>query len=184
MVTPRCAAGVLAGALLAVAAGVGAGEGGTDLRELFEQVEEVPLAPTVPTTAPRAAALLEVLALVTVTVDGVRDANGSVRVLAFADAEAWAALDPARAVGYGASPARAGSVTVTLRADGRGPYALFAFHDDDDDETFTQRGGRPREGHACSGGAEPRLPPPFARAATVRTEARLRLDYPATARRR
>ncbi|MEQ9059676.1 MAG: DUF2141 domain-containing protein [Gammaproteobacteria bacterium] len=158
-----------------------------DLLELFEGVERERATTQhepAPLRDPRAEALLEALALVSVTIDGVRDARGSVRVLAFADAAAWDAFDLAQASGYGTAPAQAGSVTITLRAADAGPYAVFAFHDADDDEELDRRAGRPHEGYGYSGAIDPWLPPPFARAATVGTDGHVRLNYPDDARRR
>jgi len=178
LVTQRLA---LVGALLAGAGRVGAAD---DLLDLYEAVESAPASAPAPARDPRARAVLEALAIVTVRVDGVRSARGSVRVLAFGDADAWRTLDPAGAVGFGTAAAREGAVDVTLRADGTGPYALFAFHDEDDDETLDRPGGRPREGYAFSGAIEPFLPPPFVRAAEVGVEGGVRLHYPPDARHR
>jgi len=173
----------LALALFASARPAGAAD---DLLDLYEAVEGAPAAAPAPAPAhdPRARALLEALAIVTVRIDGVRNARGSVRVLAFDDADAWHTLAPAGAVGFGTAAAHEGSVDVTLRAHGTGPYALFAFHDENDDETLDRPGGRPREGYAFSGAIEPFLPPPFARAAEVGVEGRVRLHYPPDPRRR
>ena len=170
-------------ALLAGPARAGAAD---DLLDLYEAVESAPAAAPAPAPVhdPRARAVLEALAIVTVRIDGVRSARGSVRVLAFDDADAWRTLDPAGAVGFGSAAAREGTVDVTLRADGTGPYALFAFHDENDDEKLDRPGGRPREGYAFSGAIEPFLAPPFARAAEVGVEGGVRLHYLPDPRRR
>lgn len=172
--------------LLAWHAGSAAQDGAGDLLELFDAVENAPVqqAPLPPVHDERARALLEALAIVTVTVDGVRDAAGSVRVLAFADAGAWEAFDATRAVGYGSSAAQPGSVTVTLRAVDAGPYALFVFHDADDDETLDRRGGLPLEAWGYSGTGAAWPPPSFTGAATVTVAGRVRLVYPEAVRRR
>ncbi len=172
--------------IVVLLAGPGMAAAADDLLDLYQAVESAPAASPAPAPVhdPRARAVLEALAIVTVRIDGVRSARGSVRVLAFDDADTWRTLDPAGAVGFGSAAAREGTVDVALRADGTGPYALFAFHDENDDETLDRPGGRPREGYAFSGAIEPFLPPPFPRAAEVGVERGVRLHYPPDPRRR
>lgn len=157
---------------------------GEDLLDLFDGVEAAAEAPPpVPTTTdPRARALLEALALVTVHVDGVRDDRGVVRVLLYDDADAYVAGDAARAVGYAEVPAAAGRLDISLRAAGSPPYAAFAFHDANADEIL-DGGAQPREGYGFSGGVD-WFQPPFARAARITVEGTVRLLYPERAPRR
>ncbi|MGE0483872.1 MAG: DUF2141 domain-containing protein [Gammaproteobacteria bacterium] len=170
----RTAAALLAATLCAG----GTTAAGEDLLDLFEAVDEAPApaAPAASVTDPRAQALLEALAIVTVHVDGVADDRGVVRVLLYDEAEAYVAGDAARAVGYAEVPATAGRLDVSLRAAGTPPYAVFAFHDANGDEQL-DGGARPTEGYGFSGGVD-WLQPPFERAAQVTVEGTVRLLYP------
>jgi uncharacterized protein (DUF2141 family) len=157
---------------------------GEDLLDLFEAVDTAPVtaAPAETVTDPRAQALLEALAIVTVHVDGVADDRGVVRVLLYDEAEAYAAGDATRAVGYAEVPAATGRLDVSLRAAGSPPYAVFAFHDANADEVL-DGGASPTEGYGFSGGVD-WFQPPFERAARVTVEGTVRLLYPESRPRR
>lgn len=120
---------------------------------------------------------------VTLRVEGVRNARGLVHVLLYDDAVAYRNGDVDRAVGYAVASALKGEVEMQLHAAGSGPYAAFAYHDEDGDESFGQLRGRPTEGFGFSGGVD-YFQPTFERAATVTGAGRVRLLYLAPSPRR
>lgn len=99
---------------------------------------------------------------VTVRVEGLRSAEGAVRV-AICPEDRFTRADCPYA---GAAPAAAPVVTVTGVPDG--VYAVQAFHDEDDDGRLGRRGLRPSEGLAFSNDAPMRMGPPRFSDAAVR----------------
>jgi uncharacterized protein (DUF2141 family) len=153
-----------------------------DLLELFDALESAP--PTTGAPLPHAPSATAGAGLVTVQmqVDGVRNDRGLVHVLLYDEADAYTAGDAPRAAGYGVVPAAAGRVILQVKAAGNAPYAAFAYHDENANNHFEQRGGRPLEGYGFSGGVDYE-PPPFARAAQVSGAGAVRLLYLDTRRR-
>ena len=84
-------------------------------------------------------------------IDKVRNGNGNVYVLAFADQAAYDAADYSKAVGFAEASAKKGTVTVSLPEFSDGPYAIFVFHDENDDEDLNvDSQGYPTEGYGTS----------------------------------
>lgn len=113
-------------------------------------------------TAIAAPALAEGL---TLTVDGVRNADGAVLVLVFDHPDAFAYLDWRYAVKYAEIPARVGQVTHHFPDLTGGPYALFVFHDENGDKDLNYDSERVLEGVGASGATTPTAEPDFDEAA-------------------
>lgn len=112
-----------------------------------------------------------------IAVDGVSNARGTVRILAFDDETAFRTGDITRLAGYADIPAVRGRVEARFEVLGAGPWAVFAFHDENDNEQLDRHRGHPQEGYGYSGAIDPYLPPSFDQAARVRDAARVRLNY-------
>lgn len=90
-----------------------------------------------------------------VVIEGVRNADGLVRLALFADEASYDATANARHLG--SLPATEGTVRSRICGLEAGRYGLSVFHDEDSDLTLdATRLGIPREGYGFSGGARGR----------------------------
>ncbi len=105
-------------------------------------------AATVAATAIATPALAEGL---TLTVDGVRNADGNVVVMVFDHPEAYEYLEWRYAVQLAEIPARPGQVTHHFPDLTEGPYAIFVFHDENGDRDLNYDNDRLLEGVGASG---------------------------------
>jgi uncharacterized protein (DUF2141 family) len=108
---------------------------------------------------------------------GVANRRGTIIVLVFDDARAFAAYDHTEAVGYAEAAASMGAIEMKVPVFGEGPYAIFSYHDANGDAQLNMRGARPLEGYGYSGGIDPYAPPSFEQAAIVSGNATIRLVY-------
>jgi uncharacterized protein (DUF2141 family) len=100
-------------------------------------------------------------ATLTVTVRGVRDATGQLRVSLYNDAEGFRKED--RAVKVITLPAAAGEASIEFAGLPPGRYALMAYHDENGDNKLNLRLGMfPTEGYALSNNPKVMGPPKFA----------------------
>jgi len=99
------------------------------------------------------------------TIDGIRNANGSVLVLVFENARAFEELDWTNAVQFADIPARSGRVSHRFADMTGGPYAIFVMHDENGDQDLNFSGQRLLEGIGASGVTESTPYPTFAQAA-------------------
>ena len=113
----------------------------------------------------------------TVIVEGLRSDAGSLVVLVFDDAEAFAATDTERLVGYLELPAGLGPILARFTDLVAGPYAVTLWHDEDSDGDFDTEGDWPLEGYGWSGSAGPETIPSFAEAAVEPGEIAIRIFY-------
>lgn len=114
---------------------------------------------------------------VTLTIENVRSAQGTIIVLVFDDASAFDRLDDRYAVDYADIPAQPGQVEVTFPSLSAGPYALFLFHDENRDQDLNYVGNRLLEGVGASGAPNPEDIPSFAEAAVFPGSATVILHY-------
>lgn len=85
------------------------------------------------------------------SIDGVRNAKGSVLALVFADATAFDQLDWYSAVQYADIPARTDRVSHRFPDLEEGPYAVFVFHDENGDQDLNYSEQRLLEGIGATG---------------------------------
>ena len=121
--------------------------------------------------APAAAAGLDL------TVEGVRNANGSVLVLVFDDARGFEELDWSRAIQFAEIPAQPGRVSWRFPDLTSGPYAIFVLHDENGDEDLNYRGNQLLEGIGSTGVTSATPYPDFAQAAIRPGTVTVRLYY-------
>ncbi|WP_108879487.1 DUF2141 domain-containing protein [Anderseniella sp. Alg231-50] len=114
----------------------------------------------------------------TVTLEGVRGATGKVVVIVFSNRNAFRAYDVAGAAGYKETPSKAGTVVVSFPDLKDGPYAVAAFHDEDENRDLNMKGQLPTEGYATSGAVDAYDTPTFRTAAIVRGKVTIKMHYP------
>lgn len=111
-----------------------------------------------------------------VDITNVRNDEGKVIVLVFADADAFADYDYTRAVGY-AEQAAAGTLQFEFPELREGPYAISLFHDENDDDDLNMDGIYPLEGYGTSGATGPYDEPSFSEAAVSPGRVSIRMYY-------
>ncbi len=111
------------------------------------------------------------------TVDGIRNANGSVVVLVFDEKRAFERLKWRKAVHYADVPARVGSVSHSFPDLTAGPYAVFVFHDENGDEDLNYNAERFLEGVGASGATEETPEPTFSEASVMPGDVTVRIYY-------
>ncbi|MBG6142047.1 uncharacterized protein (DUF2141 family) [Labrenzia sp. EL_142] len=112
-----------------------------------------------------------------VTVEGVRNSKGLVVVLVMDNRDAFKAYDYETAVGYKEVPASTGSVQAFFPKLTSGPYAVVAFHDENENRDLDMDGQVPSEGYTVSGAKDAYDEPPFKRAATKERLQTVRMFY-------
>lgn len=85
------------------------------------------------------------------TVENVRNDKGKVIALVFNKPEPFQNADYRRAVGYAAIKAMPGQVQHTFTNLKTGPYAIFLWHDEDNDQYVGYEGQKLLEGIGVSG---------------------------------
>ncbi|WP_425045077.1 DUF2141 domain-containing protein [Primorskyibacter sp. S87] len=100
-------------------------------------------------------------AALSVTVDGLRNNNGTVIVAAFDQAKAFEAMDMAKAAAIAQIPASGPKVAVTFHNLPRGSYAFAALHDENLDGDLGMNGDVPTEGYAFAAMGRRGLPSKF-----------------------
>lgn len=113
-----------------------------------------------------------------VTLDGVRGATGKLVVMVFSDPNAFRAYDVAGTAGYKETPSKSGAVTVRFPDLKDGPYAIAAFHDEDENRALNMKGQWPAEGYATSGAVDAYDTPAFAKAAIKQGKVTIKMHYP------
>lgn len=111
------------------------------------------------------------------TVNDIRNGNGSVLIVAFDNKTAFEQLQFHKAVAFAAVPARFGSVTHYFPNLNSGPYALFFFHDENGDEDLNHRGNRLLEGVGATGAPNPEDDPDFSQASVNPGDVTVRIHY-------
>lgn len=113
----------------------------------------------------------------TLTIEGVRNAKGSVVVMVFDKAGAYNALDWSGAVDLADIPAKPGRLTHRFADLKAGPYAVLLFHDENGDQDLNFFGDRLLEGIGASGVTAANAYPAFADAAVPPGPVTVRLHY-------
>ncbi len=111
------------------------------------------------------------------TVQGVRNTQGSVQVLIFDDAKSFERLRWQNAVGYAEIPAQVGNISQDFPELRRGPYAIFVFHDENEDQDLNTSGERLLEGVGASGSSPDASELDFRDAAVRPGDVTIRLFY-------
>jgi len=111
------------------------------------------------------------------TVEGVRNADGTVQVLIFDDARSFERLRWQNAVGYAEIPAQTGDISQDFPDLRRGPYAVFVFHDENGDQDINTSGDHLLEGVGASGAGSDASELSFRDAAVDPGEVAVRLYY-------
>ena len=111
------------------------------------------------------------------TVDGVRNANGSVIVLVFDEKRAFERLSWRKAVEYADIPAHIGSLSHAFPDLKAGPYAIFVFHDENGDQDINYNDERFLEGVGASGATTEIPEPTFAQASVMPGDVTVRIFY-------
>ena len=122
-----------------------------------------------------------VAADLTVTVVGIRNAQGDLWIAVYDDAVAFAEQNDAKSAAQLKLRARQGSASFTLRGLAEGSYAVSVMHDENSNALFDQQGSTPLEGYAYSNSFGSTSMPSFDRAAVTlkpgETETVLKLIY-------
>lgn len=96
-----------------------------------------------------------------VQLQGIRDEQGDVRVLLFADPATFPKED--KALRSTSLPARSGQISIRFDALPPGQYAIMAYHDENADQRLNRRFGMfPTEGYGLSNHPKVMGPPRFA----------------------
>ena len=111
------------------------------------------------------------------TIDGVRNTNGSIIVLVFDKKRAFEQLKWRNAVQYADLPARVGSLSHTFPDLTAGPYAIFVFHDENGDQDPDYDDERFLEGVGASGATTRTPEPTFAEASVMPGDVTVRIFY-------
>ncbi len=111
------------------------------------------------------------------TVDGVRNTNGSIIVLVFDKKRAFEQLNWRNAVQYADIPARTGSLSYSFPDLTTGPYAIFVFHDENGDRDLNYNDERFLEGVGASGATASIPEPTFAQAAVTPGDVTVQIHY-------
>ncbi len=111
------------------------------------------------------------------TVEGVRNAKGSVLALVFDNANAFDQLDWSSAVQYADIPAQAGRVSHRFPDLEGGPYAVFVFHDENGDQDLNTSGKRVLEGIGATGVTSLIPYPAFSQAAVAPGDVTVHIYY-------
>lgn len=112
-----------------------------------------------------------------VEITGVRNNKGTVIVLVFDDAVAFAAYDYERAVAFAEIAAATGTVLAEFSDLGRGQYAVTLFHDENGDDDFNTDGMYPLEGYGTSGASGAYDEPTFDEASVDADRISVRMQY-------
>ncbi|WP_419906660.1 DUF2141 domain-containing protein [Hoeflea sp.] len=111
------------------------------------------------------------------TIDGVRNARGSVYVLLFDNPAAFAQIDTNRAIDFAEIRARPGKLTHVFRGLDAGPFAIMLFHDENGDGDFNMAGERALEGYGLSGSKGPDDFPDFRNASFSSGAVSVKIHY-------
>lgn len=114
---------------------------------------------------------------VSATFTNIRNANGKVVVMVFADREAFKTYDVTKAVGYAEVPAQPGDVTAVFPHLSEGPYAIAGFHDEDENQDLNLDGDWPTEGYATNGALDAYDLPTFRRAVLRKSKVSIVMYY-------
>lgn len=114
---------------------------------------------------------------VDLTVSGIRNANGNIIVILFDERHAFEGLHIERAAAFAAFPAATGQITHQLSGLDQGPFAIFLFHDENEDEDINSSGNRLLEGIGASGAHRFEDEPSFAEAAVAAGPVNVRVFY-------
>lgn len=101
---------------------------------------------------------------INLTVEGVRNDNGTVIILVFDETNAFENLLTDKAVAFAKIPAKTGTVKTLFPGLDSGPYALFLFHDENGDEDLNTSWFHLLEGVGATGAPSPDDEPSFAQA--------------------
>lgn len=99
-----------------------------------------------------------------VTLEGIRNSEGKVLVLAYDNKTAYENSDPERFAGFVEKPAKAGAITVEFPELKTGEYAIVAIHDENGNYDLDFNGPTPTEGVGVSNAFGPQDAPDFDRA--------------------
>lgn len=113
----------------------------------------------------------------TLTVENVRNDRGSIIVLVFDDARAFDRLDYLNVADYAEVRARTGRLQVSFPNLTEGPYAVFLFHDENQDQDVNSRNDRLLEGIGATGAPNRDDYPSFDEAAVPAGPATVILHY-------
>ena len=117
------------------------------------------------------------LAPLSITISGVRNADGKILVLVFDEKQAFANYDYTKAAGYTELPASPQPIKHTFKNLTSGPYAITLFHDENNNQDFDMENGIPLEGYGTSGAKGPYDEVNFERALTKAGNIPIRMYY-------
>lgn len=113
----------------------------------------------------------------TVNVDGIRNARGSIIIMVFDDARAFDNLDAWSAITYAQVPAKNGTIRHEFPGLCAGPYAVLLFHDENGDEDLNMTATQFLEGVGATGAPNPEDEPDFKAASVWPGDVRVRVHY-------
>ena len=111
------------------------------------------------------------------TIEGVRNAKGSVIVMVFDSAKGYNNLDWSKAIDLAELPAKPGKLTHRFSNLNAGPYAVLLFHDENGDQDLNYTGNTLHEGTGASNVTARNQYPNFAEAAVPPGNVTVRLYY-------
>ena len=110
-------------------------------------------------------------------IEGVANNLGRIVVIVFDNARAYANYDSTQAVGYAVIKASKGSLEKSFPELTEGPYAIFLFHDENNDYELNTKRGFPIEAYGYSGASDRTTVPSFEKAAIAFDVATVELVY-------
>ena len=113
-----------------------------------------------------------------VEIHDVRSGNGELLVVVFDSQSAYNNYDYSAAAGLEEVAADSRLVLVSFESLREGPYAVFIFHDENDDDDLNMNGDYPLEGYGTSGARNWWHEPSFAEAASDAGKIRVKMYYP------
>jgi uncharacterized protein (DUF2141 family) len=87
---------------------------------------------------------------IAVRVEGIASDTGKIIIIAFEDARTFSSFGVLGAAGSASISAETGSIEHRFEMLTQGPYAVFSFHDENNDATLNTENGNPTEGFAYS----------------------------------
>ena len=112
-----------------------------------------------------------------VKIEGIRNAKGKVLIFVFDNRRAFENLNVWKAVDFAQVSAQKGTVHHEFKNMTKGPYAIFLFHDENDDQDLNATNTQLLEGLGATGAPNPEDDPDFAAASAWPGNVQVHMHY-------